>query len=318
MSDSERTYHRPVMLDEVIEALAPRAGGLYLDGTLGGGGHSAALLAAAPDLRVWGVDRDSEALREAGARLAPFGPRFHADHARFDELAERWERAGRPPLSGVLLDLGVSSHQLDAGERGFSFRQDGPLDMRMDPSRGRSAADLIAGSTLEELEAVLRRGEVPRARGLARAMLDPNEPLETTGALARLVERVLGAGGSKRRSGIHPATLAFQALRVAVNEELEALERFLDWLPEPLAAGGRVVIIAYHSLEDRLVKRRFRELSRSCTCPPQLPICVCGGVAAGCLVTPRALHASDGEVASNPRSRSAVLRAWERSHDPRA
>lgn len=312
------------MLAEVLAQLAPQADGLYLDGTVGGGGHAEAILqASAPHGRLLAVDRDAEALAEAGRRLAPFGDRVQLLHTRFDALPARWEELGRPLFAGILLDLGVSSHQLDRPERGFSFGQAGPLDMRMDPSSGPSAAQLLAGIDEDELTALLRRGEVPQARRLARALraAQSGAGLASTADLARLVEESVGGrarsgrGGGRGRGGRthHPATLVFQALRLAVNEELDALDRFLAWLPAPLAPGGRVVILSYHSLEDRRVKRTFQELSRGCICPPRLPVCACGREPAGRLLTRRGLHAAAAEVARNPRARSAVLRAWERN-----
>jgi len=306
------------MVTETLDLLQPRAGGVYVDGTLGGGGHAEAVLrASAPDGTLLGVDRDPEALAAARERLAPFGGRVRFLHARFDDLPERWGGLNLPPPDGMLFDLGVSSHQLDTPERGFSFMRSGPLDMRMDPDAPLSAAELIATLSQSELRDVLRAGEVPRPGRVASAIHAARNELADTLALARVVESAVGRGRPGRRRR-HPATLVFQALRVAVNAELQALAGLLRWLPEPLSVGGRIVIISYHSLEDRLVKRAFRDLSRSCTCPPYLPVCVCDGVAPGRLASAGPLRPSAGETASNPRSRSAVLRAWQRSWDARA
>lgn len=310
------------MVTEVLELLRPRAGGVYIDGTLGGGGHAEAVLqASAPDGRLLGIDRDPDALAAAGERLAPFGDRVQLLRARFDELPELWDELGLPAPDGMLLDLGVSSHQLNTPERGFSFQRAGPLDMRMDPDDPEDALDLLDRLSRDELRALLRAGDVPRPGRVAGAIHARRQELSDTLDLARVVESVLGRprparpGRPRRR---HPATVVFQALRVAVNSELQALDGLLRWLPEPLPLGGRIVIISYHSLEDRLVKRAFRDLSRSCTCPPHLPVCVCDGVAPGRLASAGPLRPSAGELASNPRSRSAVLRAWQRGHDARA
>lgn len=248
--------HESVLLDATLELLAPAAGQRFLDGTLGGGGHSEALLrATAPDGVVVGIDRDPDALAAASARLASFGERFRPLRGRFGDMGRLAADLG--PFDGILLDLGVSSPQLDRAERGFSFRQDGPLDMRMDPDAGDSAAELLDRITEDELVDILRRyGEEPRARRIARAILD-GRPWSGTLALADAVARASGY----RNSRTHPATRTFQALRMAVNDELGELERGLDAAVELLAPGGRLAVISFHSLEDRAVKHRFRTLA---------------------------------------------------------
>ncbi len=305
-------YHRPVMVQEVLGHLAVGPGGKYRDCTVGGGGHGEAILeASAPDGVLVGLDRDPEALAEARARLARFGDRVTLYHTRFD-LALDLPGLHGVEFDGILMDLGVSSHQIDEARRGFSYMNDGPLDMRMDPGDDLDAAGLLDSIDQEGLTRLLERGEVPRAAAVARAILRARGEITTTRELARVVEGALGRVGRSRRHKHLGASLVFQALRVAVNQELEALDAFLTRLPGPLAPGGRVVVLAYHSLEDRLVKRRFKELSKACTCPPELPVCVCGGEAEGTLVTSKPVRASDAERAANPRARSALLRAWER------
>jgi 16S rRNA (cytosine1402-N4)-methyltransferase len=306
----ETPYHAPVMVEEVLRYLQPERGGVYLDGTLGGGGHSEAILERGEKARVIGVDRDPEALAEASARLARFGERFRAVRSNF---AEAVEAAGVAPgsLAGVLLDLGISSHQIDAEERGFTFRAGAPLDMRMAGSSAgeESAADLLNELSEEELTGIFRRyGEEKRARHLARIVGEMREraPFERSEHLVEAVERAIP------RSTVQDKARIFQALRIAVNREMEALEEGLPRFRDALATGGVLAILSYHSLEDRLVKDAIREWSRTCTCPPQLPVCVCGGVALGEALTRKPLFAGEGEIAANPRARSARLRAWRR------
>jgi 16S rRNA (cytosine1402-N4)-methyltransferase len=310
--DQAAHRHVPVMADEVIEALAPRAGGRYVDGTLGDGGHAERILTSAPDLELLAVDRDEEALARAGERLAVFGKRVRFEHAAFGDLPELLERAGwTDGVDGVLLDLGVSSRQLDAAERGFSFRQSAPLDMRMDRSRGPSAAELIAEATEGELaDIIFGYGEERAARRIARQIVRArNErPVTTTAQLRDLVLRA----GVRGRPGHDPATRTFQALRIAVNRELDELESILRDGWQLLLSGGRFVVLSYHSLEDRLVKHAFRDWASSCRCPPGRPICDCGWTPKVRFVFRGRRTASDAEVAANPRARSAGLRAVER------
>ncbi|QRK04138.1 16S rRNA (cytosine(1402)-N(4))-methyltransferase RsmH [Archangium violaceum] len=295
--------HQTVLLDETVDALRPGAGKVIIDGTLGGGGHTQALLARGAT--VLGVDRDPVALGAARARLAGY-PAFSARQGNFGELLD--VAADVLPVDGVLVDLGVSSPQLDVAERGFSFQKDGPLDMRMGDT-GRTAAELIAQEDEAELIRILKEyGEEPFARPIARELKRslPTRTLEAAEAVKRAVPRK--AWPNK----IHVATRTFQALRMAVNQELESLESLLAALPRLLKVGGRAAVISFHSLEDRRVKEAFRDLAGSCKCPPGLPVCACGGQGDFALVTRKAIAASDEEIAANPRSRSAHLRVVEK------
>ncbi len=307
--------HLPVLLREVLEALRPNPGGIYLDATVGAGGHAESILeASAPDGLVVGLDRDPEAIRIASARLSRFADRFRPLHGDFRNLAERVREAGVFAFDGIVADLGVSSMQLDDPARGFSFRHDGPLDMRMDPSSSDpTAADLLADLDEAELKRVFREyGEERLAWPIAKAVVRrrTREPIRTTSELADLVERV--AGPAARRFAIHPATRTFQALRIAVNRELEPLPDFVSSAASLLRRGGRLAVISFHSLEDRAIKRAMRALAERCVCPPGLPVCGCGRENVARIVTPKAVVPSDDEVAQNPRSRSARLRAIER------
>lgn len=298
------------MVDQVIELLAPRPGGTYVDLTVGAGGHARAILErSAPDGRLLAVDRDPVALELARQRLADFSGRLQFGHGRFSDLPTHLEQVDWTEVDGLLADLGVSSMQLDDPDRGFSFQRSGPLDMRMDPSRGQPLSERLAAVELEELANALRRyGEVPGARRVARRILDASArgELSDTLDLVRIVGR---AGRSSRR---HPATQVFQALRIFVNEELTELDRLLDLLPGPLRAGGRAVFISFHSLEDRAIKRRFRQLEGECTCPPGLPVCGCGRKQQMRRINRRALKPTHIEQGQNPRARSARVRAAER------
>ena len=292
---------------EVVHLLAPERGGFFVDATVGAGGHARALVEAGPGIRLLGLDRDPEALALARERLAEFGDRVQLVEANFGDLESVLE--GRPAPDGILADLGVSSMQLEQASRGFSFRRDGPLDMRMSRS-GRSAADVVATASVEELSRIFfEYGEERMANKIARAILEERsrEPITTTRQLSRIVARVKGD-----REKIDPATRVFQALRIEVNEELQALSRFLAAAVEKLNAEGRIAVIAYHSLEDRMVKETFRRESGACLCPPKLPICVCGARRALTLLTRRPVRPSEAEVRRNPRSRSARLRAAEK------
>lgn len=307
--------HRPVMPLETMRYLAPARGGLFIDATLGLGGHSELILEASPDARVIGIDRDAEALQIARERLATFGARFHARHADFSEIESVSRAAGESGLAGVLADLGVSSLQLDSPQRGFSFRHDAPLDMRMDATGdGETAADLLARLDEEEIARIIYEyGEERRSRLIARRIVERRErgePLKTTGELAELVARAVG---HKRTDRIHPATRTFQALRVAVNHELEILQGFIEKAVELLEPAGRLVVISFHSLEDRIVKQTFRRLSGRCTCDlRRTPACVCGARSEVEILTQRPVTATDAEIEENPRARSAKLRACEK------
>lgn len=297
-----------MLLAEVMTLLQPQPGGRYIDGTVGGGGHAAALLAAtAPDGQVLAFDRDPAAIAFARERLQADASRIIFVHASYAEMSRLAPPLGFSQVDGILLDLGLSSRQLDEGRRGFSFLQDGPLDMRFDPSQGVTAADLVNNLTEAELADLFwRYGEERFSRKLARAVAAAR-PLTTTGQLRQVVEAAAGRRGRK-----HPATLVFQALRIAVNEELAAVEKGLDAGIQLLKPGGRMAVISFHSLEDRLVKQRFRELSRDCVCPPQQPVCTCAARAVVRLVTRKAVQPGAVEVAANPRSRSARLRVAEK------
>jgi len=306
--------HEPVLLRETVGLLAPRAGATVVDATLGAGGHAEALLEAlAPDGRLVGIDRDPAALEIAGRRLERFGERFVALHGDHADLVSLLHGAGLFAVDGVLFDLGVSSMQIDDPSRGFSFLVDGPLDMRMDPGSALTAERFLAECSQEELERVLRLyGEERMARAIARAVLRERArgPIRGTARLAAIVERVLGPGA--RRFRIHPATRTFQALRIAVNGEVEGLAQLVVDAVSILRRGGRVAAISYHSLEDRAIKRSFKDLAERCTCPRGLPVCGCGRENLLRILTTKAVRPSAEEVARNPRSRSAKLRVAER------
>jgi 16S rRNA (cytosine1402-N4)-methyltransferase len=308
--------HLPVLVDEVIEMLAPAPGSLHIDATLGAGGHTERILeAASPEGRVLGVDADPAAIHRVEVRLrARFGERLVLRQGNFRELATIAPEAGFGAVDGALFDLGLSSYQLADRDRGFGFRAGGPLDMRFDTSRGVPAAELLASLDAAELTALFRRyGEEPKAGRIARAIVDARRtaPITTAEELAALVERVAPPDPRKRRR-IHPATRVFQALRIAVNEELDALQAGLTAALDLLRPGGRLVVLSYHSLEDRIVKRFFQAERRGCICPPQLPVCVCGRNPRLRLVTNPSLTPTPAEIAANPRARSARLRAAER------
>ena len=301
--------HVPVLLDEVVELFAPVPPGWIVDATLGGAGHAEALLDRHAHLAVLGLDRDPAALAAATERVARFGPRAQVAHARFDHLAEVAADRALLPLSGVLFDLGVSSPQLDRPERGFSYRADAPLDMRMDPDQPFTAADVVNGYEERALAGLLRRnGDEAHAARIARAIVR-SRPIATTGELAGVVRDAIPAAA--RRRGGHPAKRTFQALRIEVNGELDVLPPALDAALASTRPGGRVVVLSYHSGEDRLVKARFRrEETGGCTCPPRLP-CSCGAHARGRLLRRGATKASERELAANRRAEPVRLRALE-------
>ena len=304
------TYHEPVMAAEVLELLAPSGRGFYLDGTVGGGGHTRLILDRCPECRVLAVDRDPQALEEARRALEDVRPRVRFLEARFDRAPADPEVRDRG-LDGALLDLGVSSHQLDRDERGFAFRRGVALDMRMEGGGARDARAFLAEADEAELARVFKEyGEEPRARRLAREIVKRRAggPLETSDDLVAALTVATG-----RPPSAQDKARIFQAVRIAVNEEMEALEAALPAIRDALKAGGVFVVIAYHSLEDRAVKNAFREWSRSCVCPPELPACVCRGRALGETLTRKIVRPSDEEVERNPRARSARLRAWRRA-----
>jgi 16S rRNA (cytosine1402-N4)-methyltransferase len=311
--------HEPVLLDESIRHLQLQPGSVVVDGTVGGGGHGRRILEEIGERgRLIGLDRDPQALAAAQRRLERAGeadPRVRLVHASFRDLDQVVRELGLESVDAVLLDLGVSSHQLDAPGRGFRFgesdAQDVPLDMRMDPGAGPSAAELLRRASAEELERWFREyGELPGARRLARAIAERRRdaPLRSSADLLRLIgETRVGRG---RRH--HPATLVFQALRIAVNDELSALREGLEAAVAVLRPGGRLVVIAYHSLEDRIVKRAFRAAEKGCICPPRAPVCTCGHTVTLRVLTKRPLRPGAAEIRRNPRARSARLRAAER------
>ena len=307
--------HIPVLADQVVELLAPAAGdGWIVDATLGRGGHAARLLDAAPSARLVGIDQDPDALEESRAHLGPHGERVRFVRGDFKDLASLLERLGIASVRGVLLDLGVSSPQLDEAHRGFSYRVEGPLDMRMDPSQRLSAADVVNTYSARELEkAIGTYGEERFARRIARAII-ANRPIETTTELAEIVKVAVPA--ATRRTGPHPARRTFQALRMEVNGELDSLRTVLPDAIDVLEPGGRCVVISYHSLEDRAVKRHFRDEADGCTCPPDFPVCTCGAEARVRVLTRRPVRPREEEIEANPRARAAKLRAVERLASP--
>jgi 16S rRNA (cytosine1402-N4)-methyltransferase len=304
--------HRPVLLGETIQFLAPQRGGLFVDCTLGLGGHSEAILESSTATRVLGFDLDPEALHYASERLAKFGPRFRPVAANFKEIRALLADLKEPEVHGVLVDLGVSSLQFDSPERGFSFRWDAPLDMRMNPTgEAETAAQLLQRESETEIARIIfEYGEERRSRRIAKWIVEKREqgiPITTTKELADLVKRA--TGGPRKTEGIHPATRTFQALRIAVNHELEGLAQFVDTVVDLLQPDGRFVAISFHSLEDRIIKQELRKLSGYCQCPPRVPICSCGARKAIELLTKRPVVPDDKEVDENPRARSAKLRA---------
>ena len=311
--------HTSVLSAETLDHLITRDHGVYVDGTLGGAGHASALLARAPSATLIGVDRDPAALAASAAVLAPFGARAQLVHGEYAELPAILAARGLAHVDGILFDLGVSSPQLDVAERGFSFSRSGPLDMRMDPTRGPTALELLRATPVDALADVLHEwGEERYARPIARRIAEAvaADRLHTTTELAALVAQVIPAR-EQRRSKIHPATRTFQALRIAVNRELDQLERFLAAIPDLLAPGGRCAVISFHSLEDRLVKQRLRDLAWTSSLPPVIAAAAGERTAAVCtLVTRKAIVASDAELATNPRARSARLRVCERTDAP--
>ncbi len=304
-------YHLPVLMEPVLKALDIQPDGIYLDGTAGGGGHSFAIASRLSGGRLIALDQDPDAIKEASARLAGLPAEVVQSNFMYMErvLAER----GIDGVDGILLDIGVSSHQLDAPERGFSYHHDAPLDMRMSQS-GRSAAELVATLSEQELANIFYRfGEEKFSRPIARSIvrIRENTPITTTGQLAEIIREAVPAAA--RRDG-HPARRVFQALRIAVNGELDCLDRALDAAFDSLKVGGRLAIITFHSLEDRMVKQRFNEWRRGCVCPPGCPMCLCGRTPAAKLCG-KPVEATEEEIAQNKRSRSAKLRCVEKLHE---
>lgn len=305
---NQDTAHVPVLLHETIAWLAPRSGGLYIDATAGGGGHSEALLLhSAPDGRVLSIDADPTAIRRVKDRLAPFGRRSVVVASNFKHLAQAAQSVGFSAVDGILLDLGLSSDQLAIASRGFALQADGPLDMRFDPALPLTAADLVNNLNEADLaNLIYKYGEERLSRRIARSIVAAR-PVHTTGQLAEIIVRAVG-----RREKIHPATRTFQALRIAVNDELGALAEALPQAVALLRPQGRMAVISYHSLEDRLVKQFMLREAADCICPPEAPVCTCTHQATIKIVTRKPIQPSREEIAANPRSRSAKLRVAER------
>jgi len=311
MSESdERMAHDPVLVDDVVRLLSPKARGLIVDGTVGLGGHAAAILASAPDVRLVGIDRDAAALERATARLGRFGGRVTLIQGNYADVDRLLDGIGVDRIDGFLLDLGLSSMQLDAAERGFSFRLDGPLDMRMDTSAGRSAAEWLASAPQAEIAEVLAMyGEERYAARIARAIDEARRRalIETTGTLAEVIRAAVPA--AYRRGRIDAATRSFQAIRIRVNGELDALGAGLGAGFDRLSRNGVLAVVSFHSLEDRIAKRFFAEKAAHCVCPPGLPECVCGKRVEAEILTKRPVTPTEADIESNPRARSAKLRA---------
>ncbi len=309
--NAAENIHTSVLPGETLAVLKPAAGGLFIDATLGIGGHTEAILETAETTRVIGIDQDKNALRLANERLEKFGERFNSFHANFSKIKSVLAKTEFENADGILADLGVSSLQFDDAERGFSFRFDAPLDMRMNAdSDEETAAELLKRLSEEEIANVIYQfGEERFSRRIARRIVEKRKagtPVETTRELADLIERAIGRG---KKDKIHPATKTFQALRIAVNNELEILDDFIRDAVDILKTGGRLAIITFHSLEDRIVKQTFQKLAGKCFCPPRLPKCVCGAEKKIEILTKKPIVPGEIEIEQNPRSRSAKLRA---------
>lgn len=310
-------HHIPVLFDEVMEWMDPQPDGAYADGTLGGGGHSEGILRlSGGTASLYGIDRDMEAIAAASERLKSF-PNFRAIHGNFHDAKELLSAAGAPALTGALLDLGVSSHQLDVGGRGFSYHEDAPLDMRMDKSQGITAAEYLANIDQNEFRRILTDyGEEKWAARIAQVFVEKRaqKPILTTGDLVAVVDAAIPKAVRRKDDG-HPARRTFQAVRIALNDELAPLEQALCDFVDLLAPGGRLLVITFHSLEDRITKNTFRRLQNPCTCPPKMPVCVCGKKPLGKALAGGAVKPSKGETADNARARSAKLRVFEKKQE---
>ena len=303
--------HVPIMVSEVLSLLEPTRGGIFVDGTLGGGGHAEAVLSAMPETgRLFGIDRDDDALKAAGARLACFGERFTAIKGNFFDMRSLLAQRGVTAVDGILLDLGVSSYQLDAGERGFSYRTEAPLDMRMDQSAPLSAKQVVNEWSEQELTRIFfAYGEEKFSARIAKSIVTARKdaPIETTTQLAALIKNAIPA--KFRNEPQHPARRCFQAIRIAVNGELDGLSDALKAAHDLLRPNGRLVVLTFHSLEDRIVKNTFRTFENPCTCPKSAPVCICGKKPTAKVLTRHPLVASEQEQNENPRSTPAKLRA---------
>lgn len=304
--------HTSVLLDETIDNLNIRPDGIYVDGTLGGGGHSEAILKRLTTGRLIGIDQDEDAIRAASARLSPFGDKLTVVRGNFEDMPAILDRLGIDKVDGILLDLGVSSYQLDEADRGFSYMHDAPLDMRMDRRGAVTAADIVNSYRQEDLTRILRLyGEEKFAGRIAARIVAVREerPITTTGELTEIIREAVPLKAQK--TGGHPAKKTFQAIRIELNRELAVLEDSLDSFADRLTPGGRIAIITFHSLEDRIVKEAFRRFENPCTCPPSFPVCVCGKKPKGHVITRKPIAPSDEECEVNSRSRSAKLRVFE-------
>ena len=310
-------HHIPVLFDEVMEWMDPQPDGVYADGTLGGGGHSEGILRlSGGTARLYGIDRDLEAIAAASDRLKDFSG-FQAIHGNFHDAKELLAAAGAPALSGALLDLGVSSHQLDVGGRGFSYHEDAPLDMRMDKSQGMTAAEYLANISEAEFRRILTEyGEEKWAARIAQVFMEKRaqKPILTTGDLVAVVDAAIPKAVRRKDDG-HPARRTFQAVRIAVNDELAPLEQALCDFVDLLAPGGRLLVITFHSLEDRITKNTFRRLQNPCICPPKMPVCVCGKKPLGKALAGGAVKPGKNETQDNTRARSAKLRVFEKKQE---
>lgn len=305
-------HHISVLLNECIDNLNIRPDGIYVDGTMGGGGHSLGIAKRLTTGRLICIDQDPNAHEAAGKRLAEYKDRITFVRDNFGNIKSILDSLGIEKIDGMLLDIGVSSHQLDEAERGFSYQQDAPLDMRMNPDRPFSAYDVVNGYDEDELDRVIfTYGEERWARRIAQFIVKEREakPIETTGELVDIIKKAVPKGA--RKDGPHPAKRTFQAIRIEVNGELEVLQRAIDDVAARLAVGGRLCIITFHSLEDRIVKEAFRKQENPCICPPQFPVCVCGKKPLGRVITRKPILPSKEELEENPRSRSAKLRVLE-------
>lgn len=305
-------HHISVLLNECIDNLNIRPDGIYVDGTMGGGGHSLEIAKRLTTGRLICIDQDPNAHEAAGKRLAEYKDRITFVRDNFGNIKSILDSLGIEKIDGMLLDIGVSSHQLDEAERGFSYQQDAPLDMRMNPDRPFSAYDVVNGYDEDELDRVIfTYGEERWARRIAQFIVKEREakPIETTGELVDIIKKAVPKGA--RKDGPHPAKRTFQAVRIEVNGELEVLQRAIDDVAARLAVGGRLCIITFHSLEDRIVKEAFRKQENPCICPPQFPVCVCGKKPLGRVITRKPILPSKEELEENPRSRSAKLRVLE-------
>ena len=307
--------HKSVLLKETVDSLCIRPDGIYVDGTLGGGGHAFEVCRRlGPGGRLIGIDQDQDAIAAASERLAPFGDRAVIVRSNYRQIQDVLEGLQIGRADGIYLDLGVSSYQLDTAERGFSYREDAPLDMRMDRRNTQTAADLVNGCDESELYRIIRDyGEEKFAKNIAKHIVKARQekPIETTGELTEIIKAAIPA--KMRATGGHPAKRTFQAIRIALNHELEVLDQSIDTMIQLLNPGGRLSIITFHSLEDRIMKNRFRENENPCICPPDFPVCVCGRVSRGRVITRKPILPSEEELEENKRAKSAKLRVFERS-----